>query len=105
MKMQDQIDRLLSTDPNFGQYDVTINGQMVPSSIVLSADVEKREVWCRVSGGDDRPALEELKTGTVVISLRTEELDVPAAEEPVPYPYVVGAPLADDYSDEYSDDV
>ena len=53
-----------NTDPDFDQYWVRVHGS--PIGNVLSADVEKGEVWVHYAG-EPTKAL-ELKTGTVTIT-------------------------------------
>lgn len=51
-------------DPDFDEFEVRIHG--TPIANVISADVEKREVW--VHDGADVTKAHELKTGSITIS-------------------------------------
>lgn len=62
--MSDPKTSIKNTDPDFNQFWVRIHGS--PIANVLSADVEKREVW--VHDGADHTKAHELKTGTVSIT-------------------------------------
>lgn len=64
-----------NTDPDFDDFWVKISG--TPIANVISADVEKREVW--VHDGGDHTKAHELKTGSVTIVPKREVQPAPPA--------------------------
>ena len=64
-----------NTDEDFDQFWVKISG--TPIANVISADVEKREVW--VHDGGDHTKAHELKTGTVSIVPKSPAQPAPPA--------------------------